>query len=76
MQWLHPHQRSPHAVKSENRSQEETERQERCARVDAWRLAKDILMLKETDKATFFSHTNECRFRREHGHGEQERPEV
>ena len=40
-------------------SHEEIERQERCARGDAWRLAKNILQLKETDKATFFSPTNE-----------------
>ena len=45
--------------KFEDRSQEETERQERSARGDAWRLAKNILKLKEKDKATFFSSTNE-----------------
>ena len=50
-----PRQRSPHALKFEDRSQEETERQERCARGDAWRLAKKILKLKEKDKATLFS---------------------
>ena len=54
-----PHQRSPYAMKFEDRSQEEIERQERCARGDAWRLAKNILMLKETDKGSFFSPTNE-----------------
>ena len=54
-----PHQRSPHAVKFEDRSQEEIERQERCARGHAWRLAKNILKLKETDHATFLSLTNE-----------------
>ena len=52
------HQRSPHAVKFEDRSQE-TERRERCALGDAWRLAKNILKLKEKNKATFFSLTNE-----------------
>ena len=46
-------------MKFEDRSQEEIERQERCARGDAWRLAKNILKLKETDKATFFSPSNE-----------------
>ena len=46
-----PHQRSPYAVKFEDRSQEETERQERCARGDAWRLAKNIYTLKEKDKS-------------------------
>ena len=59
MQVKVPHQRSPHAVKFEDRSQEETERQERCARGDAWRLAKNFLMFKEKNKATFFSPTNE-----------------
>ena len=42
-----------------DRSQEETERQVRRARGDAWRLATDIFKLKETDKAAFFSPTNE-----------------
>ena len=37
----------------------ETERQERCAHGDAWRLAKNIFKLKEKDKATFFSPTDE-----------------
>ena len=54
-----PHLRSPYAVKFEDRSREETERQERCARGDACRLAKSIFKLKETDKTTFFSPTNE-----------------
>ena len=48
------HQRNPNAPKFEDRSQEETERQERCAREAAWRLAKSILKLKE-NKAAFFS---------------------
>ena len=38
-----PHQRSPNAPKFEDRSQEETEWQERCAREAAWRLAKNII---------------------------------
>ena len=54
-----PHQRSHHAMKFEDRSQKKTERQERCVRGDAWRLAKTIYKLKETDNATFFSPTNE-----------------
>ena len=41
------HQRSPDAMKFEDRSQEETERQERCARSKAWKLAKNIHKLKE-----------------------------
>ena len=50
-----PHQRNPNAPKFEGRSQEETERQERCAREAAWRLAKSILKLKGKNKAAFFS---------------------
>ena len=38
-----PHQRNPNAPKFEDRSQEETEWQERCAREAAWKLAKNIL---------------------------------
>ena len=48
------HQRNPHAPKNEDRSQEETERQERGAREAAWRLAKNILKLKEKLKTPFF----------------------
>ena len=50
-----PHQRNPNAPKIEDRSQEETEWQERCAREAAWRLAKTILILKEKHKTAFFS---------------------
>ena len=50
-----PHQRNPNAPKFEDRSQEETEWQERCAREAAWRLAKSILKLKEKNKAAFLS---------------------
>ena len=50
---------SPYAMKFEDRSQEEIERQERCARGGAWRLAKNIFKLTQTDRATFFSPTNE-----------------
>ena len=35
-----PHQGSPNAPKFEDRSQEETEWQERCAREAAWKLDK------------------------------------
>ena len=37
-----PHQRNPNAPNFEDRSQEETEWQERCAREAAWSLAKNI----------------------------------
>ena len=50
-----PHQRNPNAPKFEDRSQEETEWQERCAREAAWRLANSILKLKEKNKTAFFS---------------------
>ena len=53
------HQRSPYAVKFEARSQEETERQVRCARGDARKLAKNIIKLKETEKATLYSPSDE-----------------
>ena len=49
------HQRNPSAPKFEDRSQEETEWQERCAREAAWRLAKNLLKLEVRNKAAFFS---------------------
>ena len=48
-----PDQRSPHAMKFEDWSHEETERQQRCPRSNAWNLAKNIYKLKEKDKAAF-----------------------
>ena len=53
MQVKIPHQRSPNAMKFEDRSQKETERQQPCARSKAWSLAKNIFKLKEKVKATF-----------------------
>ena len=50
-----PHERSPNAPKFEDRSLEETEWQERCAREAAWRLAKSILKLKEKNNTAIFS---------------------
>ena len=50
-----PHQRNPNAPKFEDRSQEETEWQERGAREAAWRLVKIVLKLREQERATFFS---------------------
>ena len=56
-----PHERSPNAPKFEDRSQEETERQEQGAREAAWKLAKRVLKLKEHERATFFSPSeNRC----------------
>ena len=50
-----PHERSPNAPKFEDRSQEETEWQEQGARDAAWKLAKNVLQLKEHERAKFFS---------------------
>ena len=54
-----PHQRSPCAMKFEDGSREETERQQRCARSMAWNLAKSIYKLKEKDQDTFYSPAKE-----------------
>ena len=50
-----PHERSPCAPKFEERTPEETSRQEECARKAAWDLARKIFKLKAEDKATFYS---------------------
>ena len=56
-----PHERSPNPPKFEDRSQEETEWQEQGAREAAWKLAKNVLKLKEHERATFFSLSeNRC----------------
>ena len=47
-----PHQRNPNAPKFENRSQDETEWQERCACEAAWRLAKSILKITGEKKSS------------------------
>ena len=49
-----PHRRSPNAPKFEDRSLEETEWQEQGAREAAWKLAKNVLKLKEHQRAAFF----------------------
>ena len=56
-----PHQRRPNAPKFEDRFLEETEWQEQGAREAAWKLAKSVLKLKEQERATFFSPSeNRC----------------
>ena len=50
-----PHERSPNAPKSEDRSLEETEWQEQGAREAAWKLAKSVLKSKDI-KEQHFSH--------------------
>ena len=57
-----PHQRSPYAMKFEDGSQEESQRQQRCARSKAWNLAQNIYKLKEKEKATFYSPSEEWVF--------------
>ena len=52
---------TPMLQKFEDRSQEETEWQERCAREEAWKLAKHIQKLTEKDQTAFFSPSeNRC----------------
>ena len=56
-----PHQRSPNAPKFEDRSQERQSWQEQGAREAAVWLAKSVLKLKEQERATFFSPSeNRC----------------
>ena len=55
------HERSPNAPKFEDRAREETEWQEQGAREAAWKLDKRVLKLKEHQRATFFSPSeNRC----------------
>ena len=49
-----PHQRSPYAMKFEDRSHEDTERQHRRAQSKAWNFVKNMYKLKEKDKAAFY----------------------
>ena len=49
-----PHQRSPHAVKFEDRSQEKTKRQERCARGDGGDLPRISFSSKKRNKLHSF----------------------
>ena len=55
-----PQERNRCAPKSEDRTQEDTLRQERCARREAWVLAKNVHNLNHKDKATFFSPAEAC----------------
>ena len=55
LQVKHHHQRSPHAMKFEDRSHEETEREQRCARNKEGNLSKNKFKLKEKDQVTFYS---------------------
>ena len=53
IQKCEPHERNPCAPSCEERTQDETLQQERCARRAAWDLAKIVYKFKNTDKATF-----------------------
>ena len=55
-----PHQRNPNAPKFENRSQEETEWQERCARETAWKLAKNSNQTRKNQTAFVSPSENWC----------------
>ena len=56
-----PHQCNTNTPKFQDRSPEETEWQEQGAREAAWKLAKSVLKLKEHQRATFFSPSeNRC----------------
>ena len=56
-----PHQRSPNAPKFEDRSPGGDRVQEQGAREAAWKLAISVLILKEHQRATFFSPSeNRC----------------
>ena len=50
-----PHERCPNAPKFEDRPEEESEWQEQGAREAAWKLAKRVFKIKEHQRATFFS---------------------
>ena len=49
-------------MKFEDKSHEETERQQGCARSKAWNLAKNIFKFKEKDKAAFYFPVEEWVF--------------
>ena len=50
-----PQERNPRASKFEGRKPQETLQQERCARTEAWDLARTVLKLKARDMATFYA---------------------
>ena len=79
-----PHQRSPYALKFEDRSQEEIERQERWrVEIGQERNGQSYLLLTYQRMVSSSAIRNKtggkrvcCRLRREHAHVEQERPEL
>ena len=59
IQVKNPHQRSPYAMKFEDRFQEETERQQRCAQSKAWNLAKSIQVQRKRQGCILLSPAEE-----------------
>ena len=57
-----PPERNPCAPKFEERTPEETSRQEEYARKAAWNLARKVYKLKAEDKASFSQKTEERMF--------------
>ena len=55
MQKCEPQERSPWAPKFEERTGDETLKQERCARREARNLAKNVCKLKKKEKDAFYS---------------------
>ena len=55
IQKCEPHERNLCTPRSEDRTQDESLHQERCARRVAWDSAKRVYKLKNTDKALFYS---------------------
>ena len=56
IQKCEPQERNPWAPKCEEKPQDETLKRERCARRDAWEVAKDVYKLKKkSPKDTFYS---------------------
>ena len=55
IQKCEPQERNAWAPKFEERTQDETLKQERCASKDAWDLEEDVHKLKKESKETFFS---------------------
>ena len=59
------HQRSPYAMKFEDKSHEETERQHRCVRSKAWNLAKNISSSKTRLHSNFPRRNGYSRLRQQ-----------
>ena len=57
IQKCEPQERNPRARKFQDKTLQETSQQERCARREAWHLAKNVQKLKAKDKTTFCSPT-------------------